>query len=108
MPLSAYEIARQKQMAKNRKLLESLGIIKAVEACKAACAPKPKHKKARKPRAKHKASASAQKRQRSRRLAGRAPKARRDLSADDFSRLNALLFTAMAWMFIPAHCFAVP
>ena len=33
--------------------------------------------------------------------------ARRD-SAEDFSRLNALLFTAMAWILIPAHCFAVP
>ena len=33
--------------------------------------------------------------------------ARRD-SAEDFSRLNALLFTAMAWIFIPAHRFALP
>ena len=33
--------------------------------------------------------------------------ARRD-SAEDFSRLNALLFTAMAWIFIPAYCFAIP
>ena len=33
--------------------------------------------------------------------------ARRD-SAEDFSRLNALLFTAVAWIFIPAYCFAVP
>ena len=24
------------------------------------------------------------------------------------SRLNALLFTAMAWIFIPAYCFAIP
>ena len=32
---------------------------------------------------------------------------RRD-SAEDFSRLNALLFTAMAWILIPAYCFAVP
>ena len=31
--------------------------------------------------------------------------ARRD-SAEDFSRLDALLFTAMAWSFIPAYCFA--
>ena len=35
----------------------------------------------------------------------RWPTARRD-SAEDFSRLNALLFTAMAWIFIPACCFA--
>ena len=35
------------------------------------------------------------------------PYARRD-SAEYFSRLNALLFTAMGWIFIPAHCFAVP
>ena len=31
--------------------------------------------------------------------------ARRD-SAEDFSRLDALLFTAMGWIFIPAYCFA--
>ena len=41
----------------------------------------------------------------SKHLQGRS--ARRD-SAEDFSRLNALLFTAMAWIFIPAYCFAVP
>ena len=35
------------------------------------------------------------------------PYARRD-SAEDFSRLGALLFTAMAWIFIPTHCFAIP
>ena len=29
-------------------------------------------------------------------------------SADDFCRLDALLFIAMAWIFIPAHCFAIP
>ena len=29
-------------------------------------------------------------------------------SAEDFSRLDALLFTAMAWIFIPAYCFAIP
>ena len=29
-------------------------------------------------------------------------------SAEDCSRLGALLFTAMAWIFIPAHCFANP
>ena len=33
--------------------------------------------------------------------------ARQD-SAEDFSRLDALLFTAMAWIFIPAYCFALP
>ena len=33
--------------------------------------------------------------------------ARRD-SAEDLSRLDALLFTASDWIFIPAHCFAVP
>ena len=33
--------------------------------------------------------------------------ARRD-SAEDFCRLNALLFTATACIFIPAHCFAIP
>ena len=33
--------------------------------------------------------------------------ARRD-SAEDFSRLNALLFTAVAWIFIPVYCFAIP
>ena len=33
--------------------------------------------------------------------------ARRD-SAKDFSRLNALCFTAMGWILIPAYCFAVP
>ena len=33
--------------------------------------------------------------------------ARRD-SAEHFSRLNALLFTATDWIFIPAHCFAIP
>ena len=32
--------------------------------------------------------------------------ARRD-SAEDFSRLDALIFTAMAWIFIPAYCFAI-
>ena len=29
-------------------------------------------------------------------------------SAEDFSRLNALLCTATDWIFIPTHCFAVP
>ena len=29
-------------------------------------------------------------------------------SAEDFSRLNAILFTAMASIFIPAYCFAIP
>ena len=33
--------------------------------------------------------------------------ARQD-SAEDFSRLDALLYTAMAWIFIPAYCFALP
>ena len=33
--------------------------------------------------------------------------ARRD-SAEDFSRLNALLCTATDWIFIPAYCFAIP
>ena len=33
--------------------------------------------------------------------------ARRD-SAEHFSRLDALHFTAMAWIFIPAYCFAIP
>ena len=33
--------------------------------------------------------------------------ARQD-SAEDFSRLDALLFTAMARIFIPAYCFALP
>ena len=33
--------------------------------------------------------------------------ARRD-SAEHFSRLGALLFTAVAWIFIPAYCFARP
>ena len=33
--------------------------------------------------------------------------ARRD-SAEHFSRLDALLFTATAWIFIPAYCFAIP
>ena len=33
--------------------------------------------------------------------------ARRD-SAEHFSRLDALLFTATVWIFIPAYCFAVP
>ena len=37
---------------------------------------------------------------------GDARAARQD-SAEDFSRLGALLFTAMAWIFIPAYCFAV-
>ena len=32
----------------------------------------------------------------------------RQASAEDFSRLDALLFTAMAWIFIPAYCFAIP
>ena len=27
---------------------------------------------------------------------------------EHFSRLGALLFTAMAWIFIPAYCFAIP
>ena len=35
----------------------------------------------------------------------RARQARHD-SAEDFSRLNALLCTAMGWIFIPAYCFA--
>ena len=30
------------------------------------------------------------------------------VSAEDFSRLDALLFTAAAWIFIPAYCFALP
>ena len=30
------------------------------------------------------------------------------VSAEDFSRLGALLFTVTAWIFIPAYCFAVP
>ena len=38
---------------------------------------------------------------------GRGGVARHD-SAEDFFRLNALLFTAMGWIFIPAYCFAVP
>ena len=33
--------------------------------------------------------------------------ARQDF-AEDFSRLNALLFTATDWIFIPAYCFALP
>ena len=33
--------------------------------------------------------------------------ARRD-SAEDFCRLDALLCTATAWIFIPARCFAIP
>ena len=33
--------------------------------------------------------------------------ARQD-SAEDFSRLNALLCTATDWIFIPAYCFAIP
>ena len=33
-------------------------------------------------------------------------KARRD-SAEDFSQLGAPIFTAMSWILIPAHCFAV-
>mgnify|MGYP002039486777 CR=1 FL=1 len=37
----------------------------------------------------------------------RAMRARQD-SAENFSRLDALLFTATAWIFIPAYCFAVP
>ena len=32
----------------------------------------------------------------------------RQYSAEDVCRLDALLFTAVAWIFIPAHCFAVP
>ena len=32
--------------------------------------------------------------------------ARQD-SAEDFSRLDALLFTSVAWIFIPAYCFAI-
>ena len=36
-----------------------------------------------------------------------AEEPRRD-SAEDFCRLGALLFTATAWIFIPAYCFAVP
>ena len=38
----------------------------------------------------------------------RWPRQARQDSAEDFSRLNALLFTAMAWIFIPAYCFAIP
>ena len=33
--------------------------------------------------------------------------ARRD-SAEHFSRLGALLFTAVDWIFILAYCFAIP
>ena len=33
--------------------------------------------------------------------------ARRD-SAEDFSRLKARRCTAMAWILIPAYCFAIP
>ena len=29
-------------------------------------------------------------------------------SAEDFSPLNALLCTTMAWILIPAYCFAIP
>jgi len=36
----------------------------------------------------------------------RVVRARQD-SAEDFSRLDALLFTAMAWIFIPAYRFAI-
>ena len=32
---------------------------------------------------------------------------RRD-SAEDFFRLDAPIFTAMTWIFIPAYCFAIP
>ena len=39
--------------------------------------------------------------------ASTATYARQD-SAEDFCRLDALLFTAMAWIFIPVHCFAIP
>ena len=38
---------------------------------------------------------------------GALMKARHD-SAEDFSRLGALLFTDMARIFIPAYCFAIP
>ena len=38
---------------------------------------------------------------------GHPYRARRD-SAEDVSRLNAQLFTVMARIFIPAHCFALP
>ena len=41
------------------------------------------------------------------RVDGGAAEARHD-SAEHFSRSGALLFTAMAWIFIPAYCFAVP
>ncbi len=40
-------------------------------------------------------------------IAGTANDARRD-SAEDFSRLNALLCTAMGRILIPAYCFAIP
>ena len=36
------------------------------------------------------------------------PISARQVSAEDFFRLDALLFTAMAWIFIPAYCFAIP
>ena len=36
-----------------------------------------------------------------------ADTARQD-SAEHFSRLDAQLFTAMAWIFIPTYCFAIP
>ena len=36
------------------------------------------------------------------------PTLARLVSAEDFSRLDALLFTATAWIFIPAYCFALP
>ena len=40
-------------------------------------------------------------------LAYHASIARHD-SAEDFCRLNALLCTAVGWIFIPAYCFALP
>ena len=38
---------------------------------------------------------------------GGAAGVRRDF-AEDFSRLKARRCTAMAWIFIPAYCFAIP
>ena len=40
-------------------------------------------------------------------ISGVAIEARRD-SAEGFSRLKARRCTAMAWIFIPAHCLAIP
>ena len=67
----------------------------------------PAKKRGKSPAPKKKKKAKAKKKARTKAGLIADALARHD-SAEDFSRLDALLFTAMAWIFIPAYCFARP